>query len=73
MRMNIEISYVEITIRRGLRLKGEKYRARTNSCYKTHIHGNVTIKLCIAILTNKNVFFQKWRQGGKTGPVSSHQ
>jgi hypothetical protein len=36
---------VEITMRRELRQKGEKYRGWTNSGYNTYIHGNVTVKL----------------------------
>jgi hypothetical protein len=35
---------VEITIRRGLRYKGEKSRGWTNSGYNTYIYENITMK-----------------------------
>jgi hypothetical protein len=36
---------LEITIKRSLWLKGEKWRELTNLNYNTYIHGNVTTKL----------------------------
>jgi hypothetical protein len=60
--MNIKFLTVEITIRRGLKEKGEKWRVCINSGYNTFIHGNVIMKLCITIL-NKNVFCSKMNEG----------
>jgi hypothetical protein len=36
---------VELTIRRVLMLKEEKWRERANSRYNTYIHGNIIMKL----------------------------
>jgi hypothetical protein len=36
---------VQLTIRKMLRKKGEKWRGWTNLGYNKYIHGNVTMKL----------------------------
>jgi hypothetical protein len=50
---------IEITIRKGLRWKEERM---DQFGYNTYIQRNVTVKLCIVILS-KNVFYQKQRTG----------